>query len=89
MTTAEVEISTVKVDSKGRIVLPPALRGELGMDAGDMVSIRRTGKSIVLVPARKSDFMSTYRRIIETPPTRRGRPENWNPSRMKGIWKRA
>lgn len=84
-----VEIGNAKIDSKGRIILPPSLRDELGLQVGDMVSIEKTEKGVVLVPASKKDFVSRFKQLIETPPRRRGTPENWKPSRMKRVWKSA
>ena len=85
----EPQAGAVKVDSKGRIVLPPSIRDELEIDTGDILSLKRTRDGLVLVPARKSDFLSRFKQVIETPPPRRGRPENWPPSKMKSIWKKA
>ncbi len=83
------QVGAVRVDSKGRIVLPPSIRHELEIDTGDVLSLKRTRDGLVLVPARRSDFFSRYKQLIETPPPRRGKPENWSPPRMKSIWKKA
>ncbi len=82
-----VDGSSVKVDSKGRILLPPSLRDELDLEPGDVVSLRRTKAGVVLARGGKTDYMSRFRRMLETPPKRLGKPLNPGPSKMKRIWK--
>ncbi len=81
------DVSSAKIDSKGRILLPPALRSELDLEPGDSVSLKRTRAGVVVSPARKTDYLSRFRQLIETPPSRSGKPQNWSPSKMKKIWK--
>ena len=83
------EASSAKIDSKGRILLPPALRSELDLEPGDSVSLKKTRSGVIVTPARKADYLSRFKQLIETPPSRLGRPQNWDPSRMKKIWKTA
>ncbi len=85
MTT--VDASTVKIDSKGRILLPPFLRDELDLEPGDVVSLRRKKGAVLVTRGGKSDYMSKFKRMLATPPTRLGKPLNPSPSRMKRIWK--
>jgi AbrB family looped-hinge helix DNA binding protein len=83
------EIARLKIDSKGRILLPPALRDELDLEPGDSVSIKHTRSGLVVSPAKKAgkeDTMSKFQAMLEAPPSRYGKPENWSPSRMKKIW---
>ena len=40
----------VRVSSKGQLVIPAALREELGIEAGTRVAIRREGSELVLKP---------------------------------------
>ncbi len=81
------DVSSSKIDSKGRILLPPSLRNELDLEPGDSVSLKRTRVGVVVTPARKADYLSRFRELIETPPSRSGKPQNWKPSKMKKIWK--
>ncbi len=84
-----IEASNVKVDSKGRILLPPSLRDELDLEPGDVVSLRRTRDGVVMTRGGKADYMSKFKKMLETPPTRLGRPLNPSPSKMKKVWKTA
>jgi AbrB family looped-hinge helix DNA binding protein len=81
------DVSSAKIDSKGRILLPPSLRSELDLEPGDSVSLKRTRVGLVVTPARKRDYLSKFRELIETPPKRTGKPRNPSPSQMKKIWK--
>lgn len=83
------DVSSSKVDSKGRILLPPSLRSELDLEPGDSVSLRKTRQGLVVVPAKKADYASRFRQLIDSPPLRTGRPENPKPEKMKRVWKTA
>ncbi len=85
MTT--IDASTAKIDSKGRILLPTALRDELDLEAGDVVSLMREKGALLVTKGGKSDYMSKFKRMLVTPPTRVGKPLNPSPSKMKRIWK--
>jgi AbrB family looped-hinge helix DNA binding protein len=87
MTT--VDGSAAKIDSKGRILLPPELRDDLELEPGDVVSLKKTREGLVLTRGAKRDFLKTFKQMLETPPTRLGKPENPSPSKMKRIWKTA
>ena len=72
----------VKVDSKGRISLPPELREEIG----DLVIIKKTPEGILLQRSQKRDFLEEFKKTIISEPPRTGKPENWSPRKMKEIW---
>jgi len=72
----------VKVDSKGRISLPPELREEIG----DLVVVKKTPEGILLQRSQKRDFLEEFKRMIISEPPRTGKPENWQPRKMKEIW---
>jgi len=40
----------VSISSKGQLVIPAELRGEMNLSAGTKVSIRREGNTLVLQP---------------------------------------
>ncbi|MBP1912207.1 AbrB/MazE/SpoVT family DNA-binding domain-containing protein [Thermococcus stetteri] len=44
---------TVKVSSKGQIVLPKSIREKLGINPGDEVEVLDFGNEIVIVPIKK------------------------------------
>jgi len=71
----------LKVDFKGRILLPREIRDELG----DIVVIEKTDDSFILKRGELIDFLKEFKRIITSEPPRTGRPENWSPSKMKKI----
>lgn len=81
------DVSSARIDSKGRILLPPSLRSELDLEPGDSVSLKRTRVGLVVTPARKRDYLSKFRELIESPPKRTGKPRNPSPAQMKKIWK--
>ncbi len=72
-----------KIDSKGRILLPASLRDQLGLEPGDVVSLKPTKGSVLLT----GDYTSKFKKILATQPTRLGEPSNASPSKMKKIWK--
>ena len=75
----EVEL---KMDSKGRICLPPDIREELG----DTVIATRTPKGILITAGKRKGFVEEFNKVISTKPKRTGEPENWTPEKMKDIW---
>jgi len=72
----------LKVDSKWRILLPREIRSELG----DVVILERTEEGFTLRRGRSISFLEEFKEVITSEPPRSGKPENWPPSRMKGIW---
>jgi len=47
-----LHVETIRVDSRGRIVLPRSVRAALGVKPGDLVVIRLEGDQAVLRKAR-------------------------------------
>ena len=45
-----METTHITVSSKGQIVIPAAIREELGIEAGTRVAIRRDGPELILKP---------------------------------------
>ena len=75
----EVEL---KMDSKGRICLPPDIREKMG----DTVIATRTPRGILITAGRRRGFIEEFNNTITTEPKRTGEPENWPPEKMKDIW---
>ena len=73
---------TLKLDSKGRIRLPPEVREQVG----DVVIIRKTSEGYLILPGKSTDFFEEFRKVMSSEPPRMGKPENWTPQKMKSIW---
>lgn len=55
------------IDSVGRIVVPKALRDELGLTAGTRVDVSRYGAGLALVPtSRTAQLIYENRRLVAT-----------------------
>ena len=72
----------LRVDSKGRILLPEEIRKELG----GIVILERTKDGFLL--KKEKTFLEEFKEVISSDPPRTGEPENWPPSEMKKIWVR-
>jgi len=72
----------LKIDSKGRLYVPPHIREEIG----DIVLLRKTSKGFLIVPGQPRSFFEEFHKVITSEPPRTSKPENWPPSRMKAMW---
>jgi len=72
----------LKIDSKGRLYIPPEIREQIG----DTAILKKTSEGFLIVPGQSENFMDEFRRVIASEPPRTGKPENWPPSKMKAIW---
>ncbi len=61
----------VKVDSKGRIVIPSELRESIS----DVLTPRQTDEGILIAASKPFSFEKRFRKIIEFKPKRTGKPE--------------
>jgi bifunctional DNA-binding transcriptional regulator/antitoxin component of YhaV-PrlF toxin-antitoxin module len=75
----------LKLDSKGRLYIPPEIREEIG----DTVILRRTSKGFLLTKGSSSNFLEEFRKVIISEPPRTGNPENWSPKKIKTIWEKS
>jgi len=73
----------LKIDSKGRLYIPPHIREQVG----DIVILKKTSKGFLISPGKHTDFLKEFRKTIASKPRRTGKPENWAPSKMKSIWR--
>jgi bifunctional DNA-binding transcriptional regulator/antitoxin component of YhaV-PrlF toxin-antitoxin module len=75
----------LKIDSKGRLCIPPEIREEIG----DTAILKKTSEGYLLIPGEPTDFLEEFRKIITSKPRRTGKPENWSPAKMKAIWSKT
>lgn len=54
---------TVTIDGAGRVVIPKKLRDQLGLAAGDSLSLEFDGEQVVLKPAHAAPVMRKKRGI--------------------------
>ena len=74
---------TVKIDSKGRMYLPPAIRRQLGKHP----TLKKTPEGYLLISSKQEDFLEEFRKLITSKPhCRTGKPTNPSPEEMKSIW---
>jgi len=71
----------LKIDSKGRLHLPPEIREKIG----NTILLRETSEGYLIMPAsgQPTSFLEEFRKLISSEPKRTGKPENWPPSKMK------
>jgi bifunctional DNA-binding transcriptional regulator/antitoxin component of YhaV-PrlF toxin-antitoxin module len=72
----------LKIDSKGRLCIPPEIREQIG----DSAIIKKTSEGFLIVPGKPISFLDEFRKVIASEPPRTGKPENWPPSKMKAVW---
>jgi len=73
----------LKIDSKGRLYIPPEIREEIGKFA----LLKKTPEGFLIIPDQPKSFFEEFRKIITSEPPRTGKPENWPPSKMKAMWR--
>jgi len=72
----------LKIDSKGRLYIPPHIREQIG----DVALLKKTPEGFLIVPGHSSSFFEEFHKVIASEPPRTGKPENWPPSKMKAMW---
>lgn len=72
----------LKIDSKGRLCIPPEIREQIG----DSAILKKTSEGFLIVPGQPRSFLDDFRKVITSEPPRTGKPENWSPSKMKTVW---
>ncbi len=82
------ELIELKIDSKGRILLPPSLRRELELESGDILMLKKSREGLLLSPGKRRTFFEKFNEVILREPERTGKPQNWPTSRMKSIWEK-
>ena len=72
----------VKIDSEGRLCLPPAVRRQLGKHP----TLKKTPEGYLIISSKQDDFLGEFRKVVTSNHSRTGKPENWSPKEMKSIW---
>ena len=72
----------VKIDAKGRMALPPAIRKELGCNP----TLKKTSQGYLIIPSKQNDFLEKFKKLITSEPRRVGKPKLATPEEMKSIW---
>jgi bifunctional DNA-binding transcriptional regulator/antitoxin component of YhaV-PrlF toxin-antitoxin module len=78
----KLEETQLKIDSKGRLCIPPEIREQIG----DTAILKKTDEGFLIMPGQPRSFLDEFRKVIASEPPRTGKPENWPPSKMKAIW---
>jgi bifunctional DNA-binding transcriptional regulator/antitoxin component of YhaV-PrlF toxin-antitoxin module len=78
----KVKDITVKIDSEGRMYLPPAVKRQLGKHP----TIKKTKEGYLIVSSKQEDFLEEFRKVITSPHRRTGKPTLASPEEMKSIW---
>ena len=78
-----MEQAHLKIDSKGRLCLPPEIREQIGESA----TLKKTPEGFLIVPGKPVDFLEEFRKVISTEPKRKGKPKLITPQEMKSIWR--
>jgi bifunctional DNA-binding transcriptional regulator/antitoxin component of YhaV-PrlF toxin-antitoxin module len=81
----KLEETQLKIDSKGRLCIPPEIREQIG----DTAILKKTDEGFLIMPGKPRSFLDEFRKVIASEPPRTGKPENWPPSKMKAIWSSA
>jgi len=71
----------VKIDSKGRMILPPAVRKEIGNNP----ALKKTSKGHLITPSKQNDFIEKFNKLITSEPRRVGKPKLVTPEEMKSV----
>jgi bifunctional DNA-binding transcriptional regulator/antitoxin component of YhaV-PrlF toxin-antitoxin module len=80
-----LEQTYLKIDSKGRLCIPPEIREQIG----DTATLKKTPEGYLIVPGKPIDFLEEFRKVISTEPKRKGKPKLISPQEMKSIWRKT
>jgi bifunctional DNA-binding transcriptional regulator/antitoxin component of YhaV-PrlF toxin-antitoxin module len=83
MLVGTLEQAHLKIDSKGRLCIPPEIREQIG----DTAILKKTSEGFLIVPGKPVDFLEEFSRVISTEPKRKAKPKLTSPKEMKSIWR--
>jgi bifunctional DNA-binding transcriptional regulator/antitoxin component of YhaV-PrlF toxin-antitoxin module len=73
----------IKIDSKGRLCIPPQIREKIGQT----VTIRKTPEGYLITPGKSVNFLEEFCRVVSSEPKRKGTPKLVAPKEMKSVWR--
>jgi bifunctional DNA-binding transcriptional regulator/antitoxin component of YhaV-PrlF toxin-antitoxin module len=85
MLVGNLEQAHLKIDSKGRLCIPPEIREQIGATA----TLKKTPEGYLIVPGKPVDFLEEFRKVISTEPKRKRKPKLISPQEMKSIWRKT
>ncbi len=78
-----IKMGKTRVDERGRVTLPGALREELGLYPGKEVNVERAGKGAFIRPVvSKKAFIQGLEGCV----TEKNHAEKLDPLKLKNIW---
>jgi len=73
----------LKLDSKGRLCIPPQIREQIG----NTVTLKKTTDGFIIIPGTEVNFLEEFQKVISSEPKRKGKPKLTSPKEMKSIWR--
>jgi bifunctional DNA-binding transcriptional regulator/antitoxin component of YhaV-PrlF toxin-antitoxin module len=83
MIVGKLEQTHLKIDSKGRLCIPPEIREQIG----DIAILKKTPEGYLIVPGKPVNIIEEFRQVISVEPKRKGKPKLISPQEMKSMWK--
>jgi len=77
-------IMKIKVDTKGRVVIPQSVREKMGITEGTLISVEEREDGILLRPIHEK--RKTIEDFYSLEMKRTGKPEWATPKEIKSIW---
>ncbi len=75
------------IDERGRILLPQAVREDMGLSKGTILQLEQKGKSIVINTSKQQKKRrQTWSDLAGIKPKRTGKPKWPTPKEIKSIW---
>lgn len=74
----------IKVDTKGRVVIPQSVREKMGITEGTLISVEEREDGILLRPIHEK--RRTIEDFYSLEMKRTGKPEWATPKEIKSIW---
>jgi hypothetical protein len=56
-------------------------------ELGNKPILVKRGKGFLILPDEGKVFLDEFKAVMPSEPKRKGKPENWGPSKIKSTWK--